>query len=107
MRSEERRLIKRKNRKQERREREEIEMCRSRNDAQRFCKNVKGLTEGFKPGAFSCRDARGSLVTDAQEVQRLWRYHFSSLLWGDGDVNFVTREDSATATIAITKSELR
>ena len=64
-RGEERRLIKRKKRKQERREREEIEMYRSSNDAQKFFKNVKRLREGFKPGASSCRDKRGNLVTDA------------------------------------------
>ena len=35
--------------KQKKREREEIEMYRSRNDAPKFFKNVRRLTEGFKP----------------------------------------------------------
>ena len=49
----ERRFIRRKKMEQERREREEVEMYRSRSDAQKFFKNVKRLTEGFKPGAAS------------------------------------------------------
>ena len=35
-----------------RHEREEIEMYRCRNDAQKIFKNVKRLTEGFKPGVY-------------------------------------------------------
>ena len=85
---EERRLVRRKKRQQERREREAIEM----NGVQTFFLSVKRLTEGFKPGASSCRDERGNLVTDAQEVQRLWRHHFSTLL--RGDINAATREDT-------------
>ena len=69
-RGEERRLIRRKRMEQERRELEEIEMYSSRNDAQKFFKNVKRLTEGFKPGASSCRDERCYLFTDAQGVLR-------------------------------------
>ena len=69
-RREERRLIKRRKREQEGREHEEIEMYRSRNDVQKFFKNVKRLTEGFKPGASSCRDERGNLVTDGQGVMK-------------------------------------
>ena len=46
-RREERSPIRRMKREQERREREEIEMYRSRNDAQKFFKNVKRLTEVF------------------------------------------------------------
>ena len=53
-RREERRLIRRKNRQQEMREREEIEMFRIRNDAQKFFKKVKRLTKGFKLGASPC-----------------------------------------------------
>ena len=68
-RREERRHIRPK-RDQERRECDEIEMYRSRNDAQKFFKNVKSLTEGFKPSASFCRDERGNLVTDAQRVLR-------------------------------------
>ena len=41
-RREERCLIRRKKREQKRREREEIEMYRSRNDAQKFFKNLQG-----------------------------------------------------------------
>ena len=48
--------------------REEIEMYKSRNDAQKVFKNVNRLTEGFKPAASSCRDERGNLVTDAHGV---------------------------------------
>ena len=43
-RREDRRLIRRKKREQERRVHEEIEMYRSRNDAQKFFENVKRLT---------------------------------------------------------------
>ena len=98
-RREERRIIRRKKSEQERREREEIEIYRSRNDAQKFIKNVKRLTEGCKPGASSCRDEKGNLVTDAQGVLRLWRHHFSTLLRGDGVNNSATREDSEPAPI--------
>ena len=42
---------------------------RSRHAGQKFFKNVKRLTEGFKPGASSCRDDRSNLVTDAQGVR--------------------------------------
>ena len=86
-----RRLIRRKNEEQERRKREEIEMFGSKNDAQKFFKEVKRLTEGFKPGASSCRDERGNLVTDAQGVLRLCKDHFSTLLLGDGDINSATK----------------
>ena len=58
-RTEERRLIRRKKKEQERREREEIDMCRSSNNAQKFFKNIKRLTESFKPGASFCRDCGG------------------------------------------------
>ena len=64
------RLIRRKKREQKRREREEIEMYSSRNDAQKFFKNVKRLMEGFKPRASHCRDERGNLVTNAQGMLR-------------------------------------
>ena len=64
-RREEKSLIRRKKRQQEWREREEIEMYRSRNEAQKFFKNVQRLREGFKPGASSCRDKRGNMITDA------------------------------------------
>ena len=50
---EERRLIRHTKRQQERLEREENEMYRSWNDAQKFFKNIKRLTEVFKPGASS------------------------------------------------------
>ena len=69
-RKEERPLIRRRKREQRRREREEIEMYKSRNDAQKFFKNAKRLTEGFKSGASSCRIERGYLVADAQGVLR-------------------------------------
>ena len=46
-RREEKSLIRRKKRQQEWREREEIEMYRSRNDPQKFFKNVKRLREAF------------------------------------------------------------
>ena len=74
-------------------------MYRSMNDAKKFFKNIKRLTEGFKPGASSGRDERGNLVTDAQGMLRLWRYYFSTLLRGDGDINSATREDSEPAPI--------
>ena len=38
-------------------------------------------------------------MTDAQEVLRLCRHHFSTLLQEDGDINFATREDSKPAPI--------
>ena len=72
---------------------------RSRNNNQTFFKNVKRLTKGFKSGASSRRDERGNLVTDVQGVLRLWRYHFSTLLRGEGDTNAATREDSKPVTI--------
>ena len=57
------------------------------------------LTEGFTPGTSSCRDARGNLVTKALGVLRLWRHRFSTLLRGDGDINFATTEESEPAPI--------
>ena len=68
----ERRLISHKNREQERREREEIEMYTSWNDAENFFKNIKRLTKGLKPEASPCRDERVNLVKDTQGVLRLW-----------------------------------
>ena len=55
------------------------------------------MTEGFQPGASSCRNERGSLVTDEQGALR--SHHFSTLLRGDGDINAATREDSEPAPI--------
>ena len=63
-RREERSLIRGKKREQERCDHEEIEMYRSRKDAQKFFKNVK-------PGVSSCRDERGNLVIDVQGVLSL------------------------------------
>ena len=75
---------------QERHEREEIEKH----------KNVKRLTEGFKPAASSCRDERSNLVTDAQGMLRLCRHYFSTLLRGDGEIKSATRDkDSEAAPI--------
>ena len=73
-------------------------MYRSRNDAKKCLRNFKRRTEGFKPGASSCRYEM-LLVTDAQGVLRLWRHHFSTLLRGEGDINAATREDSEPAPI--------
>ena len=74
-RREERRLIRYQKRELERREREEIEMYRSRNDAQK----------------------RSNLVTDAKGVLRLWGHRFSTLLRGEGDINAANGEDSEPA----------
>ena len=46
-------------------------MYRCRNDARKFYQKVKCLTEGYKPGASSCKDENGNLVTDPQEVLKL------------------------------------
>ena len=53
-RSEEKLLIRRKKREQERREREEIEMYRNRNDAQKFFRDVSVLQ---KASSSDCRAA--------------------------------------------------
>ena len=54
--------------------------------------SIKRSTEVYKPGASSCNDEHGNLVTDLQRVQRLWRKHFSSLLQGDDDTNTAFRD---------------
>jgi hypothetical protein len=61
-REEKRRLIKRKKRE---REQEEVELCRTENDARNFYKKLKRLTEGSRPRAASCKDKNFNLVTDA------------------------------------------
>lgn len=76
----EKRLFRRKKREHERRECEMIECSRSRNDARNFYKRVKRLTQGFKTGAYACKDDDGNLVTDVEEILRLWRNHFAGLL---------------------------
>ena len=59
-----RRLLRRKKREQERHDREQDKMYRCRNDDRKFYQKVKRLTEGYKPGASSCKYGRGNLVTD-------------------------------------------
>ena len=99
----ERRLIRCKKREQERREREDIEMYRSRNVAQIFFKNVKHLTEGCKPGASSCRNERINLVTDTQGVLWLWRHHFSTLFRFEGDIKLKSAKMGLTVNKGKTK----
>ena len=62
-------------------------------------KNFKRLTEGFKPGASSCRNESGNLVTAAQGLLSLCRHHSFMLLRGNGDIICATREDSEPAPI--------
>ena len=59
---------------EERCERAKIEMYTRRNDAQTFFKNVKRLTESFKPGALPFRVERDNLATDTQRVLSFLRY---------------------------------
>ena len=73
-RREERCLIRRRMMEEERRERAKIEMYTRRNDAQTFFKNVKRLTESFKPGALPFRVERDNLATDTQRVLSFLRY---------------------------------
>ena len=80
------------NREQERREREETEMHRCRNDALKLYQKVKRLTDGYKPGASSCKGEYGNLVADPRGILRLWRKHFNPLLQGDDDTNTVFRD---------------
>ena len=47
-------------------ERKEIEMYKCRNDARKFYQKLKLLTEGYKPGASSCKDEHENLVTNPQ-----------------------------------------
>ena len=70
-RNEERRLFRRKKRKQESREREKVKMYGCRNDARKFYQKFKRLIEGYKPGGSSCKDEHANLVTDQQGVLRL------------------------------------
>ena len=67
-------------------------MHRCRNDARKCYQNVKRLTEGYYPGASSCKVENENLVTDTQGVLRLWRKHFSTLLQGDDDTNTASRD---------------
>ena len=63
-----------------------------RNDAPKFYQKFKRVTEGHKPGASSCKDEKGNLVTNPQGVLRLWKKHFSILLQDDDDTNTVFRD---------------
>ena len=67
-------------------------MYRCRNEARKFYQEVKRLTEGYKPGACSCKDENGNLETGPQGVLRLWRKHYYTLLEGDDDTNTVFRD---------------
>ncbi|XP_037930779.1 uncharacterized protein LOC119665622 [Teleopsis dalmanni] len=99
MRKVERCLFRRKKRDQERREREEIEVCRNRNDARKFYQKVNRLTQGFKPGASTCKDENGNLVTDTQNVLKVWKEHFSKLLSGDDNINSAIEEMPSVSPI--------
>ncbi|XP_054745958.1 uncharacterized protein LOC129250353 [Anastrepha obliqua] len=86
LRKEERRNIRQKKREGEIRECEELEMLANRNSARKFYQKVRRLTEGFKTGAFSCKNKDGDLVTDIQGILKFWRKHFSNLLSSDSCV---------------------
>ncbi len=58
-------------------------MLANRNNARKFYQKVRRLTEGFKTGAFSCKNKDGELSTDIQINLKLWREHFSNLLNSD------------------------
>ena len=49
-----------KKREQEKREQVEIHSCK--NEVRKFYQIAKRLTEGYKPGAFSCKDEKGVFV---------------------------------------------
>ena len=65
-------------------------MYRFRNDARKFYQQIKRPTEGFKPGASSCKYENGNLVTDSQEKLRLYR--FPTMLQDDDDNNTAFRD---------------
>ena len=58
-------------------------MYRCRIDARKF--KFKRLTEGYQPGAPSCKNENINLTTDPLGILRLWRKHFFILLQGDDD----------------------
>ena len=62
------------------------------------------LFEGYKPGASSCIDENGNLITDPQEVLKLWRKHFSTLLQGDDGVE-VSKPSHKDVKVAIMRLE--
>ncbi|XP_037928856.1 uncharacterized protein LOC119663271 [Teleopsis dalmanni] len=92
-------LFRRKKRDQERREQEKIEVCRNRNDGSKFYRKVNRLTQGFKPGASTCKDENSNLVTDTQNVLKVWKEHFSKLLSGDDNINSAIEEMPSVSPI--------
>ncbi|XP_058982687.1 uncharacterized protein LOC131804200 [Musca domestica] len=79
-RREEKRIFRKKKKEQEKREREQIEMYRSKNEVRKFYQRVKHQTEGFGAGTSSYRDEEGNLVTETYSVLRIWKEHFAKLL---------------------------
>ena len=65
----------------------EIETHGSRNDARKFFQKIKRMSEGFKTGAFFCKDQDGNLMTDMKSSLDLWRTHFNTILNGDDTNN--------------------
>ena len=83
-----RRIFRRKECEQERKEREEVMIYRCRNDARKFYHKVKRLTEGFKPGSSFCKNEDRNLYYQLiypQGVLQFLREHFSTLLQDDDD----------------------
>ena len=99
LKKEERRIIRQKKREAEIRECEELEMLANRNNARKFYQKVRRLTEGFKTGAFSCKNKDGDLVTDVQSNLKLWREHFSNLLNSDSCACHRESEDPDTPIV--------
>lgn len=46
-------------------EREKVNTLRTRNNARKLYKQIKHLTEGFKPITSSCKDENGNMVSDS------------------------------------------
>lgn len=57
-------------REQEKLERNEVEICKSRKDVRIFYKMIKHLKEGFKPGPSFCKSENGNLVMRNRSICR-------------------------------------
>ena len=80
IRSEERRLFRRKRRQLDEEALEEIERHRSVQDARKFYKRLNDVTRPFEAQVAMCRAKNGDLLTNKDQVLSRWKEHFEEHL---------------------------
>nr|XP_042906426.1 uncharacterized protein LOC122270970 [Parasteatoda tepidariorum] len=66
---------------------EDLEAMNNQNECRKFYKKVNYMRSEFKPRTITCRNNEGELVSEPQEVTKVWKSYFQDLLVGKDDIS--------------------